>query len=538
MKSNSFELGSKGTPQGDVLSPLLFNLALRGLPEALGAVPGVEHAIYADDITLWCREGNDAEIEERLQAAAKIVKDYAEECGLKCAQEKSELLVLRNPYERVSEQIEVWVSGKRVSKPTEIRILGQLIRQGRGNKSTIDKLDTMTTQLKRLASTKNGAWLMDKLGMAVPGGTHTGTVPDHELSAEIRKKIVLSVTTWNRRGGGGKRKMEVISTEALVLSPRTGYDPDKVAFDSINPAARPLHTDGIQKTASEEQVGTLPGNSWVQVLHRKKTQKKEVHDQRKEDRGPTGSMKSNSFELGSKGTPQGDVLSPLLFNLALRGLPEALGAVPGVEHAIYADITLWCREGNDAEIEERLQAAAKIVKDYAEECGLKCAQEKSELLVLRNPYERVSEQIEVWVSGKRVSKPTEIRILGQLIRQGRGNKSTIDKLDTMTTQLKRLASTKNGAWLMDKLGMAVPGGTHTGTVPDHELSAEIRKKIVVSRIPRNMQPGKDDSRRKARSEALSKTWDHREGTLYVDCGGPVNGVPTIAVANAQGRVLR
>ncbi|KAG0409818.1 hypothetical protein HPB47_013076 [Ixodes persulcatus] len=101
-----------------------------------------------------------------------------------------------------------------------------------------------------------------------------------------------------------------------------------------------------------------------------------------------------------------------------------------------------------------------------------------------------------------------------------------------------MASTKNGAWLIDKLGMAVPGGTHTGTVPDHELSAEIRRKIVVSRIPRNMQPGKDDGRRKARSEALSKTWDHKEGTLYADCGGPVNGVATIAVANAQGRVLR
>ncbi|KAG0427163.1 hypothetical protein HPB47_025837 [Ixodes persulcatus] len=79
-----------------------------------------------------------------------------------------------------------------------------------------------------------------------------------------------------------------MSTKALLFSSRTGYDPDKVAFDSINPAARPLYTNGIQKTASEEQVGTLPGNSWVQVLHRKKTQKKEVHDQRKEDRGPTG----------------------------------------------------------------------------------------------------------------------------------------------------------------------------------------------------------------------------------------------------------
>ncbi|KAG0429120.1 hypothetical protein HPB47_023947 [Ixodes persulcatus] len=79
-----------------------------------------------------------------------------------------------------------------------------------------------------------------------------------------------------------------MSTEALLFSPRTGYDPDKVAFDSINQAARPLYTDGTQKTASVEQVGTQPGNSWVEVLHRMKTQKKEVHDQRKEDRGPTG----------------------------------------------------------------------------------------------------------------------------------------------------------------------------------------------------------------------------------------------------------
>ncbi|KAG0427162.1 hypothetical protein HPB47_025836 [Ixodes persulcatus] len=87
----------------------------------------------------------------------------------------------------------------------------------------------------------------------------------------------------------------------------------------------------------------------------------------------------------------------------------------------------------------------------------------------------------------------------------------------------------NGAWLMDKLGMAVPGGTPVSRNTE-ENSGES--------YTRNMQPGKDDGRRKARSEALSKTWDHKEGTLYVDCGGPVNGVATIAVANAQGRVLR
>lgn len=106
MTSKVYKLGSKGTPQGAVLSPLLFNLALRGLPEALRAVSGVEHAIYADDVTLWCRTGSDAEIEERLQEAAGIVEKYAESCGMKCAPEKSELLILKNPYEKLEDHIE------------------------------------------------------------------------------------------------------------------------------------------------------------------------------------------------------------------------------------------------------------------------------------------------------------------------------------------------------------------------------------------------------------------------------------------------
>lgn len=121
-----------------------------------------------------------------------------------------------------------------------------------------------------------------------------------------------------------------------------------------------------------------------------------------------------------------------------------------------------------------------------------------------------------------------------------GVHNTIDELHEahLVAQLKRLASTPNGTWLMNKLEMAVPGGTNTGTDPDHELSAELRSRIIVSRIPRNMHPGRDDGRRKARSEALSRTWDHRDGTLYVDGAGPVHGVATIAVADAQGLVLR
>lgn len=58
-----FQLGTRGTPQGAMLSSLLFNFAMMHLPAQLGAVAGVQHALYADDITLWATEGSLGEIE-------------------------------------------------------------------------------------------------------------------------------------------------------------------------------------------------------------------------------------------------------------------------------------------------------------------------------------------------------------------------------------------------------------------------------------------------------------------------------------------
>ncbi|KAG0439434.1 hypothetical protein HPB47_016649 [Ixodes persulcatus] len=146
-----YELGvmRKNAAPGSSSLPLLFNLVIRGLPGALGAVPRVEHAIYADDITLWCRAGSDGEIEEHWQRAADFVDRYAREYGLHCATEKSQLLILRNPRERLCEHIDIRLVGMAVPKP-----------EGRGNKPTLDRVDTLTTQvsgmLRRIRNKKHG----------------------------------------------------------------------------------------------------------------------------------------------------------------------------------------------------------------------------------------------------------------------------------------------------------------------------------------------------------------------------------------------
>ncbi|KAM7287140.1 hypothetical protein ISCGN_030834 [Ixodes scapularis] len=95
IKSEEIELGSRGTPQGSVLSSFLFNVAMIGLPKILDKIKGLNHSLYADDVTLWVTSGSEAQIEETLQRAAEAVDHYATERGLSCSPQKSELLLIR-----------------------------------------------------------------------------------------------------------------------------------------------------------------------------------------------------------------------------------------------------------------------------------------------------------------------------------------------------------------------------------------------------------------------------------------------------------
>ena len=72
----NIKLGNRGTPQGSVLSPTLFNIAMIGLPEKLDGLENLHHTIYADDVTLWINRGSDGQIESTLQKAIDIIEKY------------------------------------------------------------------------------------------------------------------------------------------------------------------------------------------------------------------------------------------------------------------------------------------------------------------------------------------------------------------------------------------------------------------------------------------------------------------------------
>ncbi|KAK8770091.1 hypothetical protein V5799_013445 [Amblyomma americanum] len=72
LRRDVFHTPCKGKPQGSVISPVLFNVAMIGLANKLKKIEGIQHAMYADDITVWTTRGSLGEKQERLQVDREI----------------------------------------------------------------------------------------------------------------------------------------------------------------------------------------------------------------------------------------------------------------------------------------------------------------------------------------------------------------------------------------------------------------------------------------------------------------------------------
>ncbi len=103
--NNVFEDTRRGTPQGGVISPLLANIALHGLEEALevtykqnkdGYHSNTSRYVvvrYADDFVVLCRTKSDAE------RVYKLIKPYLEERGLQLAPDKTSITHIEDGFD-------------------------------------------------------------------------------------------------------------------------------------------------------------------------------------------------------------------------------------------------------------------------------------------------------------------------------------------------------------------------------------------------------------------------------------------------------
>lgn len=162
--SKTFDLGSRGTPQGAVLSPFLFNLSMRALSRNLAEIEGLGHAFYADDITVWCDRGSDGQIEEKLQTAIRVVQDFLNKAGLSLSAKKSELLLYRPTIgAKKGKPPDISITtenGSVIPVVQRVRILGMFLEEDGSNDYTLDRIatkaDSMTKLITRVANKRGG----------------------------------------------------------------------------------------------------------------------------------------------------------------------------------------------------------------------------------------------------------------------------------------------------------------------------------------------------------------------------------------------
>ncbi|KAG0410786.1 hypothetical protein HPB47_012098 [Ixodes persulcatus] len=113
-----------GVPQGAVLSPLLFNLAMVDLALALEAVPEVRFTIYADDVTLWTTAGGAKSQQNNMQRALNIVTTFALKSGLELSKEKTTYMVIPCRRRSTRTDIELRLDGIAITPTNSVKILG------------------------------------------------------------------------------------------------------------------------------------------------------------------------------------------------------------------------------------------------------------------------------------------------------------------------------------------------------------------------------------------------------------------------------
>lgn len=171
MENNIFFDTETGTPQGGIISPLLANIALHGMEEALGIkytrvkVNGkyywsnrAKYAVirYADDFVVICKTKEDAEM------VPNLLKEYLEDRGLTLAPEKTGIVHINQGFDFLGINIRNFGSDNEPKVLTQISNESQAIFRDQvreiTDNSTSGSIESMIESLNDLIEGKGDFW--------------------------------------------------------------------------------------------------------------------------------------------------------------------------------------------------------------------------------------------------------------------------------------------------------------------------------------------------------------------------------------------
>ena len=153
-----------GVPQGSPLSPLLFDIFVAGLPEAIRtASPSTQIIQSADDITLATRSTQPSLAAVPMQTALDALSDWARDNAVEIAAEKTEAVVITSDPGQVNAKCRppLSIDGKQLAYNAKPKILGVIfdsqLRFGAHAQFANAKLAVRLNILKALTGTSWGA---------------------------------------------------------------------------------------------------------------------------------------------------------------------------------------------------------------------------------------------------------------------------------------------------------------------------------------------------------------------------------------------
>ncbi|MFG1588218.1 reverse transcriptase domain-containing protein, partial [Staphylococcus aureus] len=110
-----------GTPQGSILSPLLFIIMLNGLPNPVG---NIRVSIYADDIAFWTMGTDLRSMTKNMQIHLDRANEYLLKNGFKVSDTKTQSILFSNKC--AAEDFQLFLSGAPLQRTTSVTFLGMI----------------------------------------------------------------------------------------------------------------------------------------------------------------------------------------------------------------------------------------------------------------------------------------------------------------------------------------------------------------------------------------------------------------------------
>ena len=144
-----------GVPQGSPLSPLLYILFTREMPEPVGELKGI--TAYADDICLWSSAPTPYEAWHSLRPTLWSIVDWSNRWRLEVSAPKTQLTFLtRRSYWPAEAYPNAWLNGARLTAQPHLDLLGVRLDQGLVCNAQVrrmcQRLGPRTLELRRLMS--------------------------------------------------------------------------------------------------------------------------------------------------------------------------------------------------------------------------------------------------------------------------------------------------------------------------------------------------------------------------------------------------